>query len=74
MGAQRARQVHPGAGSGNLQQRMVRAMTVFLIIVSLYGGIERVPMNSVETCSRAAAVFNNPMSRTATAYCIRNAP
>ena len=49
-------------------------MTVFLVIVSLYGGIERVPMNSVETCSRAAAVFNNPMSRTATAYCIRNAP
>ena len=49
-------------------------MTVFLIIVSLYGGIERVPMNSDEACSRAAAAFNSPVSRTAAAYCIRNAP
>ena len=49
-------------------------MTVFLIIVSLYGGIERVPMNSEETCARAAAVFNSPVSRTAAAYCIKNTP
>lgn len=49
-------------------------MNVFLIIVSLYGGIERVPMNSEEVCAKAAAVFNNPLSRTAAAYCIRNAP
>lgn len=49
-------------------------MNVFLIIVSLYGGIERVPMSSEETCERAAAVFNSPLSRTARAYCIKNAP
>lgn len=48
-------------------------MMVFLIIVSLYGGIERVPMNSDETCAAAAAKFNTA-SHVATAICIRNAP
>lgn len=47
-------------------------MTVFLIIVSLYGGIERVPMNSEQTCEKAANVFNAPASKTARAYCIIN--
>lgn len=45
-------------------------MTIFLIIVSLYGGIERVPMNDDQACQAAAAKFNSPLSRTATAYCI----
>lgn len=49
-------------------------MTIFLIIVSLYGGIERVPMNSDDACKVAADVFNKPLSRTAAAYCIRSAP
>jgi hypothetical protein len=49
-------------------------MTVFLIIVSLYGGIERVPMSDMETCKAAADVFNSPLSRQAHAYCIRTAP
>ena len=48
-------------------------MTVFLIIVSLYGGIERVPMNSDATCKTAAEQFNT-VSRVAMAICIRNAP
>lgn len=50
-------------------------MTVFLIILSVYGGIESVPMNSEEACQRAAAVFNNnsfTSARVATAYCIKN--
>jgi hypothetical protein len=47
-------------------------MTVFIIIVSLYGGIERVPMDSMEVCQTATAVFNVNSGRTATAYCIRN--
>jgi len=29
-------------------------MTVFLIIVSLYGGIERFPMDSMEVCQTAS--------------------
>jgi hypothetical protein len=49
-------------------------MTVFLIIISLYGGIERVPMNSETACAAAAAQFNEPAQRQARAYCIRNAP
>jgi hypothetical protein len=49
-------------------------MTVFLIIVSLYAGIERVPMSDMKTCETAADVFNTPLSRTARAYCIRTAP
>ena len=48
-------------------------MTVFLIIVSLYGGIERVPMNSDATCATAAYQFNTA-SRVATAFCVKNAP
>ena len=46
-------------------------MTVFLIIVSLYGEIERVPMDSMEVCQTATTIFNTG-HRTATAYCIRN--
>lgn len=46
-------------------------MTVFLIIISLYGGIERVPMNSEGACQAAADTFNKPMHRTAAAYCIK---
>jgi hypothetical protein len=46
-------------------------MTVFLIIISLYGSIERVPMNSDESCKVAASAFNSPLSRQAHAYCIR---
>lgn len=49
-------------------------MTVFLVIVSLYGGIAQIPMNSIETCKAAAATFNDQMHRDATAYCIKNAP
>ena len=54
-------------------------MTVFLIIVSLYGGIERVPMNSDAACATAAAQFNtaarfNAPTRVATAFCIKNEP
>ncbi len=49
-------------------------MTVFLIIVSLYGGIERVPMNSEGACATAAAQFNDRASKAAVAYCIKNAP
>jgi len=45
-------------------------MTVFLIIVSLYGGIERVPMNDDRACQAAAAEFNSPLRRTSAAYCI----
>lgn len=45
-------------------------MTVFLIIVSLYGGIERVPMNSEKACETAEKKFNGLVSRTAVAYCI----
>lgn len=48
-------------------------MTWFLIIVSLYGGIERVPMQNDEYCKQAASVFNDRISTTAKAYCIRNA-
>ena len=48
-------------------------MTVFLIIVSLYGGIERVPMNSAAICATAADQFNT-VHRVATAFCIKNAP
>lgn len=47
-------------------------MTVFLIIVSFYGGIERVPMNSEAACATAAATFNDTISRTARAYCIKS--
>lgn len=48
-------------------------MMTFLIIVSLYGGIERVPMSSDATCKTAVEQFNTA-SRVATAICIRNAP
>jgi hypothetical protein len=48
-------------------------MTVFLIIVSLYGGIESVPMDSMEVCQAATAVFNVNSSRAAKAYCISGA-
>ena len=47
-------------------------MNVFLIIVSLYGGIERVPMNSERVCEIAAGKFNTITTRTAWAYCIKN--
>lgn len=45
-------------------------MTIFLVIVSLYGGITTVPMNSETACETAARKFNGLMSRTAAAYCI----
>jgi hypothetical protein len=48
-------------------------VTIFLIIVSLYGGIERVPMSSDAACKTAADQFNTA-SRVATAFCIKNAP
>ena len=46
-------------------------MTVFLIIVSLYGGIERVPMNTERACELAAEKVNGSVAK---AYCIKNAP
>lgn len=46
-------------------------MTVMLIIISLYQGIERVPMNSEESCRVAAEQFNIGSSRYAHAYCIK---
>ena len=46
-------------------------MTVFLIIVSLYGGIARVPMNSEKACDVAAEKINGSVAK---AYCIKNAP
>ncbi|MDE2096893.1 MAG: hypothetical protein KGL39_06560 [Patescibacteria group bacterium] len=48
-------------------------MQIFLIIVSLYGGILSVPMNSTAVCHESAQKFNGGMSHTAHAYCIRNA-
>ena len=49
-------------------------MTVFLVVVSLYGGIATLPMNSLEICETAAGKFNSPASRSARAYCIANSP
>ena len=46
-------------------------MTVFLIIVSLYGGIARVPMNSEGACAIAERKINGSVAK---AYCIKNAP
>ncbi len=46
-------------------------MTIFLIIVSLFGGIERMPMNSEESCRTAAQQFNTGASRYAHAYCVQ---
>lgn len=46
-------------------------MTVFLVIISLYGGIERVPMNSERACDTAAEKINGSVAK---AYCIKNAP
>lgn len=45
-------------------------MTVFLIIISLYGGIERVPMTSEAACETARKVFTG-MQQYAKAYCIQ---
>lgn len=47
-------------------------MTIFLVVVSLYGGITTMPMNSEQACQVAADKFNTPLSRTARAYCISN--
>lgn len=46
-------------------------MMIFLVIVSLYGGIERVPMNSEKACEVAAEKFNSGLKgRVARAFCI----
>lgn len=47
-------------------------MTVLLIIISFYGGIERVPMGSAAVCETAAREIN--FGRSAKAYCIRTEP
>lgn len=45
-------------------------MTVFLIIVSLYGGVEKLPMNSEASCRVAAEQFNRGLSLVARAFCV----
>ncbi len=49
-------------------------MTVFLIIISLYGGIEGVPMSSPDACRSAASVINDRVRQSANAYCVSDAP
>lgn len=46
-------------------------MTVFLIVISLYGGIRTLPMNSDESCRVAAEKFNTGATRYAHAVCVR---
>lgn len=48
-------------------------MQIFLVIVSLYGGIATVPMDSMKVCYAGAATINGGLTHTAHAYCIRNA-
>ena len=47
-------------------------MIITLIIVSLYGGMEQVPMRTMAACEIAAEVFNGATIHTARAYCIIN--
>lgn len=43
---------------------------IFLIIVSLYGGIERIPMSSEKACATAAVQIT--AGKHAVAYCVPN--
>jgi len=47
---------------------------MFLIIISLHGGIDRVPLSDLKTCQNAARVINNNISQHAVAYCIETIP